>query len=305
VNAFGEIIGLYTDATFHNHAFARFPGGAVVTIDVPTDLTGPSTVPAAINWAGQIVGTFSGSNSLEEFEVHGFVRDPIGRVTLLDVPGASRTEPTASNAEGWVAGTYMMPLTAEQHGFLQRPGHPLVTFDIPGIFAGTVIGIDATGRIFGAFGAETGAVHGYIRTLDGGFTTIDPPDIGGFPGVACPRCPGTYPRGSNALGRSVGIYGSSTAEHGYVRTAGGTFFDIDVPGASRTVPVAINLEGQVAGTYFGSDFLFHPFVMRPDGSFHSFDVFGSQSVGVTDINVQGYVLGYYEDANRHGFLYRM
>ena len=56
----------------------------------------------------------------------GWARNPDGTFSNLDVPGAIRTQPEASNFEGSVAGEYTNPGPFAQHGFLLPPDSPQV-----------------------------------------------------------------------------------------------------------------------------------------------------------------------------------
>ena len=60
---------------------------------------------------------------------------------------------------------------------------------------------------------------------------------------------GTYPFGINDGGTVVGYYYDAGGfAHGFVET-GGSYVNLDYPGASQTYPQAINKEGQIVGWY--------------------------------------------------------
>jgi len=76
---------------------------------------------------------------------------------------------------------------------------------------------------------------------------------------------------------------------------GQSFTTFDPPGSQGTAPGSINAAGQIAGTYFESDFSSHGFVRNPDGTINSFDVPGFLATVI--ITQQGVVVGMYFDAN--------
>ena len=85
--------------------------------------------------------------------------------------------------------------------------------------------------------------------------------------------------------------------HGFLYT-GGSFTQIDVPGASQTLAYGINSAGQIVGNFFdstgGHGFLYN------GSSFTQIDVPGAHTTGVTGINDAGQIVGGFGD---HSFLY--
>src|SRR5215467_2962396 len=75
-----------------------------ITFDAPGAGTGPfqGTLGIAINPAGAITGQYLDASSL----YHGFLRDPDGVLTTIDVPGARQTFPYSINPAGAIAGYY-------------------------------------------------------------------------------------------------------------------------------------------------------------------------------------------------------
>ena len=76
-------------------ASANERGTCFITFDAPGAGTGPfqGTLPEAINPAGAIAGLYLDASSL----YHGFLRDPDGALTTIDVPGARQTFPYGIN----------------------------------------------------------------------------------------------------------------------------------------------------------------------------------------------------------------
>ncbi len=151
--------------------------------------------------------------------------------------------------------------------------HEIVKFDIPG--AGTASGqgtiplaINDRGDIIGNYVDPTSTQHGFLRTEDGTFTTIDPP------GSLF-----TYAYGINLEGAITGFYidNSLIAWHGYLRTPDGKFTTFDAPGAGAvpgqfqgTLGYNINLFGEMSGILQEANNAFECWVRTPDGTFTTF-----------------------------------
>ena len=124
-----------------------------------------------------------------------------------------------------------------------------ITIDAPTASPGTttLINYNALGTIVGAFQDGNSSWHGFLRTLDGHYTIIDAPGAGtgayqgtGGPGINL-----------NDLGAVTGTYvGGDSVRHGFLRTPDGMYTTIDVsPGVGYTFGNAINLAGEIGGTY--------------------------------------------------------
>jgi hypothetical protein len=91
-----------------------------------------------------------------------------------------------------------------------------------------------------------------------------------------------------------------------------TTFDVPASNGFGTLPVEINQEGAIAGTYYSdAGYVAHGFVRSADGKFTTFDAPGAGTVAndsngtfSAGINQSGTVGGYLNDANlvSHGFL---
>src|SRR5262249_47463144 len=79
------------------HGFLRRAGGEIVSFDVP-ESTG--TVPASINNAGAITGSYIPANGLP----FGFVRDPHGNFTLFAPDQGPSISPSSINNKGAITG---------------------------------------------------------------------------------------------------------------------------------------------------------------------------------------------------------
>jgi len=123
------------------------------------------------------------------------------RVTTIDVPAASETDPTGINAAGDIVGYYSSTTTSGVHGFLLTHG-AFTTIDFPAAFRTLPTGIHAAGDIVGFYsGSNNSGVHGFLLS-HGAFTTIN------FAGVSSY----TEALGINPVGDIVGIYGTGTGQ---------------------------------------------------------------------------------------------
>jgi hypothetical protein len=121
--------------------------------------------------AGEISGGFIDSKSV----FHGYVRDPDGRITVFNVPGAG-TGPF----QGTIAGAINEANVSTGgwtdannvgHGFVRTPDGRITKFDAPGAGTGAGQGtspqnISAAGTISGFYTDSNNVTHGFIRLQD-------------------------------------------------------------------------------------------------------------------------------------------
>ena len=69
-----------------------------MSFDAPEDMNG--TVPAAINGAGEIAGSYFDAT----LNSHAFLRERDGAITAFDPPWSIYTTATSINSEGVIAG---------------------------------------------------------------------------------------------------------------------------------------------------------------------------------------------------------
>ena len=132
------------------------------------------------------------------------------------------------------------------------------------------------------------------------FTTIDIPDV---PGAV----PNTIANDINNRGQIV-LTKSVGSDHGYV-FSDGSFSTFDVPGASATIAVGINDQGQIVGAFptfepeRENPLGFRSFLLS-NGSFWTFDAPGSHNTQTSGINNRGQIVGSSLDAsfNGHSFI---
>src|SRR5262249_40426656 len=143
--------------------------------------------------------------------------------------------------------------TGAFHSFI-LDGSTFTQIDFPeAIGTGAAADINDRGNIVGHYRSTAGGPqHGYLRTADGHFSTVD------FPGAADNKG-----RGINRGGEIVGRYDNADGTyHGYLRSIDGDFTSIDVPGALQTEAYRINDAGDVVGVYIDADGKTHGFLMK-------------------------------------------
>jgi len=213
LNPAGAIAGWYVDDNWVGHGYVRDPHGKITTFDPPGNGTGmyqgvsmnsPTTLVHSINPAGEITGWYVDSNDA----YHGFLRDPHGKITTFDAPGAvGLTMPLSINPEGTIVGVYCDENTCP--GFLRDRHGSFTTFQAPvaGTQATGAADINTEGAITGWYWDENGVSHGFLRDKGGKITTID------FPGAA-----GTVPSSINSAGEITGFYTDADGtSHGFLR----------------------------------------------------------------------------------------
>lgn len=123
----------------------------------------------AINQSGAIVGTYLDANNV----FHGFVRSPEGKFTTFEAPGADTT-----------------------------PG----SFNGTGCFSDCPVDLNDWGEITGSYWDSNNMQHGFLRTPDGSFVTVDPPGSAG-----------TQPESINDSGAITGYYlDTNNVYHGFL-----------------------------------------------------------------------------------------
>jgi probable HAF family extracellular repeat protein len=173
----------------------------------------------------------------------------------------------------------------------QDASYTYTPIKVPGATHTFAFGINDEGQIVGRFGSATSGNHGFLK--DGTtFITIDAPG-------------GTYftePRGINAAGQIVGVFGGEAGQHGFLKD-GTTFTTIDVPRALFTDPYGINDDGQIVGWFRDDARVDHGFLI--DGAtLTTFDVPGAVFTRAHGINNHGQISGWFRDVTgrEHGFL---
>jgi len=191
----------------------------------------------------------------------------------------------------------------------------IITFDAPGAGTGTYQGtgcfaytdcsvlLNNSGAITGYYLDANNVYHGFLRSPDGKFTTLDAPGAD----LTAGDFNGTLPNAINDAGAITGeYYDVNNEEHGFLRSPDGKFTTFDVTGGTigSTSPIALNLEGAIVGYYLDQNGVFQGFLRHPDGTFATWigpggcdatPATGCYGTGAFSINDFGTVAGGSED----------
>jgi hypothetical protein len=229
INLEGAVVGYYTDSNFAFHAFLRSPQGKFTTWDGPNACTGNGsegcygTGASNINAFGIVVGGFPDDSGY--FIHHNFVRSPDGKLKTFDVPDAGKGSYQGTgcsgcalglNQLGAIAGIYS-DANSVNHGYLRNPRGEITTFDAPGAgtdsyegtgcFSDCPVMLNDLGAIAGIYIDTNFVYHGFLRSPDGKFATVDPTDS-----------VFTWPSGLNDFGAITGYYyDANSVAHGFIR----------------------------------------------------------------------------------------
>ena len=193
---------------------------------------------SAVNDAGQAVGTFFESS--DSPQVHAFIRSG-SSLDLIDMPGATMTNPTGINASGQVTGSYESG--DGEHGFIWTNG-TFETLDVPGATSTIPYAINDSGSVVGMSLFWSTDDNGNPRNEQAYFVkTGENIQILDFPGSLAGT---TTITGINNSGQIVGNFRDANGEHGFVKNAE-TYSSIDFPGATFTSVTGISDSGLIYG----------------------------------------------------------
>ena len=171
INAQGQMVGVYADATGKLHGF-YLDKGAFTNIDFPGATT--FTEPIGINSRGQISGIYDSGGTQ-----HGFLLDN-GTFSTIDPPGSTFTQAAGISDSGQVVGRYLNG-SGSFHGFVLDHGS-YTTFDVPGATRTDATGINSAGEITGDYvdslgelsrlSAESGRIQRPERPRSRGYSGI-------------------------------------------------------------------------------------------------------------------------------------
>ena len=253
---------------------------------------------------------------------------PAAAQTSIDYPDAVITSASNVNDLGTIVGFYYLA-DGSEHGFLSTEG-VFTSLDFPLADWTEPSGINQAGDVVGYYGYNSDSLmHGFLRTAEGTFSTID--RQGRF---------NTMPMAINSSGIIVGCMHNNGTMHGWLMEDGafvslspayamytgindaGTIVgwayvapgsirsfvlsgagrtEFDYPGATNTQAYGVNASGAVVGWYAlaGSN---HGFLMQA-GNFSPIDIPGAIWTQAFGINSTGTIVGRYKDSTGvHGFV---
>ncbi|MGH9249480.1 MAG: D-alanyl-D-alanine carboxypeptidase family protein [Acidimicrobiales bacterium] len=244
--------------------------------------------PSGINDRGYVTGEY-----IRPDRESGFVRDPRGRISTFDVPGARGTEAVKINDRRQIVGRYsedtpFVDDSTRVRGYIRHRGKT-TRIDAPDAVHTLPTGINDRGDVVGYFVDSGGTTHGFVWR-DGRFTTLDVPDAtaptpvdindrgdvvglfiddagapkgfllskGRYSTIAAPGAPTTIPFGINDTGQIVGYTADDldqTGARGFLLAEGvdGPFTPINFPGAPKSVALGISDRGDVVGLHENPD----------------------------------------------------
>jgi uncharacterized membrane protein len=240
INAAGEIVGSYTDATGTYGYLWR--NGKVTTIAFPGAI---STEAWGINPRGDIVGRYRIAGDGRTF---GFLLRR-GVYADISVPGHLHTLPIKITASGVIVGCFHdTNFLQDMRGYVQRGNHVSSFELLPSTMHNGVV---RGGRLIAGISFDSATqAHGYVLKR-GVYTQFD------FPGATF-----TQAWDVNARGKVVGYFNPVTS-HGFSRE-GNRFIQIDVPDATWTRIFGINPQGDMVGTYADASNGVHAFLLRDE-----------------------------------------
>ena len=220
INDAGQIVGGFSNGYAHGFLDS---GGTFTQIDAP----GTDTIANGINDAGQIVGYFY--NGTGE---HGFL-DSGGTFTQIDAPGATDTGAAGINDAGQIVGNFFN--STGEHGSSTAAG-PSLKSTLPALTIQRPMASTTRGRSSGIFSTA--------RASTDSSTAAGP-----SPKSTCPTLPSQLSMASTTRGRSSDLFFQPHGQpyHGFL-DSGGTFTQIDAPGANSTQANGINDAGQIVGS---------------------------------------------------------
>jgi probable HAF family extracellular repeat protein len=231
INKYNQIVGFYIDQQNGIRGYL-LSDGKYTTISYGSNLVEVD----GINDYGVMVGFYAAST---QGPLHGFILEK-GKFKTIDYPGANITIPEAINNKGEVVGNWSNE-SGTQHLFKYMNGR-FTGFNIAGASRTEGVGgVDDNGDMSGFYG-NNGGNYGFILRSDGKLLTIKDPHDPGNTGLT----------GMNNKFQAVGSWFEDTTEtsHGFAWSGGKFIESINYPGATSTIPQAINDKGIVVGCWF-------------------------------------------------------
>jgi probable HAF family extracellular repeat protein len=221
------------------------------------------------------------------------------RVVFPD-PNASFTQLLGINNNGVIAGYHNFQTN---QGFTFVLPNAFTSENFPNSMMTQVIGINNSLTTDGFYVDNNGLTHGFFRTSNGEFKTVDYPN---------PQIATSFNQllSQNDRNQAAGYYSNSinntTPDIPYVYDeVGGIFHVITIPAAvGGAQATGINNEGVVCGFFIDSNGVNHGWI-SDTGIFMPLDVPGSTFTQALGVNNRGQVVGAYMDSAglTHGFVY--
>jgi hypothetical protein len=172
INNKGSFCGLVFQPPYTTYLNFVSIGGVVTTFQV----NGSNSENCfAMNDSDTAVGFYADASGV----IHGWLRESSGKITTINVPGASTTAGTNPCISGPVGGTDVLGINNQgyisghywdkeynEHGFILAPGGKFITLDVPGAYQTGGGGISDKGEMVGHWATDSSCNdEGYIATL--------------------------------------------------------------------------------------------------------------------------------------------
>jgi probable HAF family extracellular repeat protein len=276
----GEVVGIFyqiVNGSPTPYGFWRDPQGAIHRL-------GSMVQPRSVNSSGEFVGTWGWQSCFKEVP-------PVHTIFLAHKPGVGAW---AVNSTGWIAGsTNIFPKggPAGWSWLVNPQGVVAATFAIDG--ASSATGMNDLGQVVGSHSNGLGGnPQGYFY------------DGSQLHDLNVPNATMTLPLAINNGTEIVGAWvDANQVEHAFTWTSAGGYTSFDVPGATATVAVSVNVSGVIAGNFTDSTGG-HGFILS-NGAFTTLAVPGAVGTSATAINDNGVVVGTWSTKSNleRGYLY--
>jgi len=311
IDSVGNISGIYFDANNLTHAFYSKAASGVCTEIPDASLTTASNFNGAFNVSvasasGSIylAGTYLDANSV----AHGFIRNPAGTFTTVNITGASTsanggTAIEAVDAAGNAGGAYVDSNMAV-HSFLRTAAGTTVPCTVSGAGTGTLQGVipftfpmhfDTAGDLFGFYLDSTNSARAFKCTKAGVVTTFAAPGaastlaaqarikalIHGLGGVKSNT--GKH----SVAGRTLTMVHALSLISGKSLVSSSNKISVQSKAAPMadfsggifdgtntylgTIPFAVNAGGKLVGSYIDGELVLHGFSRTSSGGINTFD----------------------------------
>jgi hypothetical protein len=196
------------------------------------------------------------------------------------VPGALALTVPRDNGE--VPGIAFSPMGTIVPFVRKRDASVDLLAGFPGALITAILQFNEGGESVGWASNNFVTFFGFIRSQDGVYTGLD-----------CPfaLALGTFPLGLTEDGTIVGYTTDSTETDfiGFIRSPDGTWREFAIPGATSTIPFAMNERNVIVGGYRDATG-WHGFAWF-EGTFRTIDAPGASNTNVTGINNRGMLVG--------------
>lgn len=248
VNARGQIVGLFRDASGASHGFLRNPDDTYMTLDAPDAIF---TNASGINARGDIVGRWTDTAHVN----HLYLRTPQGDYHTFDPPAPCVASALATVAHGIndigdIVGR-CFDADGKELAWLWRHDGVFAVLEESDFLTTDAWIANNRDLVGGDYSDASQAVHGYLWSEASGFRTLD------FPGNQ------TGIRGINERGDVTGVYANvGTREHGFL-LRDGVFTTVDYPESTEDGgTLVINDEGLIVGGFVDVSGREHGFIAR-------------------------------------------